>query len=157
MNGDAGIMDRPPRAFPPPLHRRWTSYYRTFWSRARLSAAQGFAAFASGVCLCVVVSWACVRELQLACKGWRNPKRRPAHEWDKPRQKEERYTKDLGYYAREVGLDITDEVAETDDGFLLRIHKVENPSQERLPDGRGLAPILMTPGECCLSHLHTRL
>ncbi|KAG8889078.1 Mannose-6-phosphate isomerase [Tulasnella sp. 332] len=145
MVGNASIVDRTRRAFPPPLHRRWISCPWTFWSRAKFSATQAFAALVSSACLCVVVSWAFVRELRLSIRGWINPKKRPAYEWDVPRKTKERYTKDLGYYAREVGLDIIDEVAETDDGFLLRIHKIENPRQERLPDGRGLAPVLLVP------------
>ncbi|KAG9012297.1 hypothetical protein FRB94_006328 [Tulasnella sp. JGI-2019a] len=75
-----------------------------------------------------------------------NPQRRSVYKWDVLRPTKEKHTKDPGYYAREVGLDITDDIAETDDGYLLRMHTIVNIQQQRLPDGRGLAPVLLVPG-----------
>lgn len=107
--------------------------------------AQFAAAFASGVCLCVVVSWACASQLRLKIKRWNRPGRSP-REWDLP-QTGEKHTKDLGHYAREVGMDIEEDVAITDDGFYLRMHKVVNPKQEDLGNGRGPNPVLLVSGE----------
>ena len=41
--------------------------------------------------------------------------------WDRPEHRDkESVVNDIGYYARQVGLDIVDEEVETADGYLLR-------------------------------------
>ncbi|KAG9017389.1 hypothetical protein FRB93_007503 [Tulasnella sp. JGI-2019a] len=145
-NNDDDAVDHVRCAFPPSSHRRWPASPWTFWSRVRFSTAQFFAALVSGCCLCAVVSWACLKEVKLAFERMLNPQRRSVYKWDVLRPTKEKHTKDPGYYAREVGLDITDDIAETDDGYLLRMHTIVNIQQQRLPDGRGLAPVLLVPG-----------
>ena len=90
----------------------------------------------SSTALILVTIWACCQQLWLWMS--RGSRRSTAYEWDIPRGTDkERAVRDLSYYANQVGLDIRDDVVETDDGYRLRMHAVLDPRLDSREDRRG--------------------
>ena len=70
-------------------------------------------------------------------------------DWDRPdKWKDEELTKDVKYYAESCGYKIIDQTVETEDGYLLRVHKVVVPGRENhvKVDGRGGWPVIIQHG-----------
>lgn len=110
-----------PISFIVPVQGHADSYQPTLLNRTSLFFNQTICNAFSSVLLLLVVFWAVFIELASSvpsclCRG--DSSRYP---WDDPKRwKHEKNIKDVRYYAKEVGLDVSEEVVETDDGFFLR-------------------------------------
>jgi len=93
----------------------------TLSSRIRLFATQTLSLIISSFFLTFVVIWASFHRLRKQVPAWIRREQPNVYIWDRPEHhKKERIVNDVGYYARQVGLDIVDEDVETADGYLLR-------------------------------------
>ena len=108
---------------------------------------QTIAVIISSSLLIFVVVWGlCVRTSGMLGR-WLERKRRGTQprEWDDPlRWKDELLTKDPRYYARSCGFDLETCDVETEDGFILRVHRVVDP--ERGENARTGFPVLIMHG-----------
>ncbi|KDQ65123.1 hypothetical protein JAAARDRAFT_168018 [Jaapia argillacea MUCL 33604] len=95
--------------------------------------------------LLLVVAWATIASFPVLVLKWWNHKEE-SYTWDHERHKGEEIVKDVQYYARQVGFEIVDEQAETDDGYFLRIHRVVNPRRPISDEDRGGYPVLILHG-----------
>jgi len=90
-------------------------------ARVRLLASQTLSLIISSFFLTFVVIWAFFHRLRKAVPAWIRREQPKVYTWDRPEHREkESVVNDIGYYARQVGLDIVDEEVETADGYLLR-------------------------------------
>ncbi|KDQ14149.1 hypothetical protein BOTBODRAFT_32935 [Botryobasidium botryosum FD-172 SS1] len=112
----------------------------------RLLLSQAFAVALSSFFLSFVLLWAIFMHLIHTVPLLIRPKKLPKYDWDTYDWGSERISRDMAYYAQSTGFDITDEVVETKDGFLLRVHHVTNPKAKDDPSGKGHYPILILHG-----------
>ncbi|KAF7974323.1 hypothetical protein HWV62_12366 [Athelia sp. TMB] len=93
----------------------------------------------SSLFLAAVVLWAVASYLWESRWSWWGGTPRQAFEWDdRNKWGEEEATRDVRYYAHQAGFDIVDEEVETEDGFLLRVHRVVSPRRVREGTDKGL-------------------
>lgn len=121
----------------------------TIISWARLQWAQFLANALSSAFLIVVVIWALTVRLLAAIPKLFVPKVIQPKDWDEPqRWKKEDLIKDVRYYAESCGFKIINETAETQDGYLLRVNRIIDPTREheKHSDGRGGFPVLIMHG-----------
>ncbi|ORX35150.1 Alpha/Beta hydrolase protein [Kockovaella imperatae] len=99
--------------------------------------------------LAFVVLWAMTAEVVKALPKWLRPVKAKRFPWDDDRywKKEGRkVSKEPKDYARQIGMDIENQVVETEDGYLLRMHRVIDPEAQPRSDGRGGFPVLILHG-----------
>lgn len=121
----------------------------TLLSKINIFINQAISVVLSTLFLALVVSWAVSGELARVLPRWVWPQRPRSFPWDDDRywRKEgKRVSKDPSDYARQVGMDIEHQTIETQDGYLLKMHKVIDPDAEARPDGRGGFPVLLLHG-----------
>ncbi|KIM84051.1 hypothetical protein PILCRDRAFT_6891 [Piloderma croceum F 1598] len=112
-------------------------------NKISLCFGQALSFVVSSLCLFLVVGWALLASIPALIRGFR--KEREVFEWDNhARYRKEKNTCDVTYYAREAGFDIVNEEVETEDGFLLRVHRVVNPRHEQNDNAR--YPVLILHG-----------
>jgi lysosomal acid lipase/cholesteryl ester hydrolase len=94
---------------------------RNFRFKFQFFLDQTFAVLVSSFFLILVVCWATLLRIASALPRFLRPtKKTAAFPWDTYDFKNEKVTKEVAYYARQVGFDIVDETAETEDGFYLK-------------------------------------
>ncbi|KAG8906447.1 hypothetical protein FRB99_006863 [Tulasnella sp. 403] len=140
LNGTAVGNAPLKRAFLDPLHRR-TTFRPSLLSDLRLTLSQCFSFIVSTVCLVAVVLYACLVQVWTTVKRRLvGPRRCPKiYDWDGGAccdiWGEEELKRDLGYYAKRVGMEMREGVAETEDGYFLKMHRVVNPREKKM-EGR---------------------
>ncbi|GAA98014.1 uncharacterized protein L969DRAFT_59842 [Mixia osmundae IAM 14324] len=125
----------------------------TLRSRVKLLFTQTIANLISTGFLIFIVTWALTSRFigalpTLLTLGLFREKR-DTRIWDDPKKwQTEDVVKDIGYYARNCGYDIEDQVVVTKDGYLLRVHRVIVPHRkDKLhSDGRGGFPVIIQHG-----------
>jgi lysosomal acid lipase/cholesteryl ester hydrolase len=121
----------------------------TIISWARLQWSQFLANALSSAFLIGVVIWALTVRLLAAIPKMFVPKVISQKEWDEPKRwRKEELLKDVRYYAESCGFKIINETAETQDGYLLRVNRIVDPTREheKHSDGRGGFPVLILHG-----------
>lgn len=92
----------------------------------------------SSLFLACVVAWAVFSSLWASLFAFWGGTPRQVFEWDqKDKWSGEESTRDVQYYARQAGFDIVDEEVETEDGFLLKVHRVINPRRVKEGTDKG--------------------
>ncbi|KAG8957210.1 hypothetical protein FRC03_010370 [Tulasnella sp. 419] len=135
-----------PKPFIEPTHTR-TSLTPSLWTKSELFVGQLISFLISSFLLVIVVAWAGIDRLFHSIPRLWRPRTRQKYDWDDAMRKgREKVSTEVNLYAREVGLDIEDETALTEDGFYLRMHRVINPNHKVDENGRGPFPILITHG-----------
>jgi hypothetical protein len=87
-----------------------------------------------------VVSWAMSMETLRALPKWIRPDKVQKFPWDDDkywRKEGRKISKEPKDYALQVGMDIENQTVETEDGYLLRVHRVIDPKHQPKSDGRG--------------------
>ncbi|EJD00800.1 alpha/beta-hydrolase [Fomitiporia mediterranea MF3/22] len=106
----------------------------------------------SSALIMAITTWATLLDLVVRLLQFLREESPPVKEatyiWDNPKYLEEECTNDMRYYAKNAGegYDIVDEEVETEDGFLLRVHRVVNPRHETKSNRKGGYPVLILPG-----------
>ncbi|EJD54162.1 alpha/beta-hydrolase [Auricularia subglabra TFB-10046 SS5] len=102
----------------------------------------------SSVFLLLVVLWATLRTAAVALLRLFKPKvLRKTYEWDRHEQfLNELVIGDVRYYARAVGLDIEEDEITTQDGFILKMHRIVNPRLQNDGNAKGGFPVLVLHG-----------
>jgi lysosomal acid lipase/cholesteryl ester hydrolase len=112
--------------FPPPT---LTTYHPlpfaplTFNAKVALFFSQAASVAVSTVALAIVVGWALFIEVKQKLPQWIWPTKKKVFPWDNDaywRKEGRKVSKEPRDYARQVGLDIEDQVVETEDGYYLK-------------------------------------
>ncbi|MCO5588296.1 hypothetical protein L7F22_042251 [Adiantum nelumboides] len=149
---EPSIPTSPTRGLAPIFTRRDGAppYNRpTIISWARLQWSQFLANALSSAFLIGVVIWALTVRLLAAIPKMFVPKVISQKDWDEPKRwRKEELLKDVRYYAESCGFKIINETAETQDGYLLRVNRIVDPTREheKHSDGRGGFPVLILHG-----------
>jgi lysosomal acid lipase/cholesteryl ester hydrolase len=123
----------------------------TLRSRLRLLLSQTWTNALSAFFLLVIVIWAlssrALDAFPRVLFPWKRRKDYKRH-WDHPERYKERLVKDPSHYAEACGYRIVHQTVETEDGYLLRVHKVEVPGRENAlkADGRKGWPVIIQHG-----------
>ncbi|WVO15157.1 hypothetical protein L204_102801 [Cryptococcus depauperatus] len=142
--------------FPPPSLSTYSPLSPSppsFVSKVHLLAIQTVSLFLSTQFLAVVVCWALfsefVRSWPKRLKTWLGIHKVRKFPWDDEaywRKEGGTVSKEPKFYARQIGMDIENQVVETEDGYLLRVHKVIDPDAQVHSDNRGGFPVLILHG-----------
>ncbi|KZV94259.1 alpha/beta-hydrolase [Exidia glandulosa HHB12029] len=117
-------------------------------SRFEIFLGRVVALVVSSIFLLLVVLWATFRSIMVALPRLLRPKTlRKTYEWDQHESfLDEVVTKDVCYYAQAAGFHIEVDEITTQDGFILKMHRVVNPRMQRDAKGRGGFPVLIMHG-----------
>lgn len=129
------LSARPPSFIHSKRTRNNASIKSNFW----LWFTQAFSFLISTLFLAFVVVWAVVSSIRASLYAWLKGTPRQEFEWDqKDKSTGEKSTRDVQYYARQAGFDVVDEEVETNDGFLLKVHRVINPRRVKEGTDKGM-------------------
>lgn len=112
--------------FPPPTLTTYSPLPfapLTFSAKVALFFSQAASIAVSTVALAIVVSWALFIEVKQKLPQWIWPTKKRIFPWDNDaywRKEGRKVSKEPRDYARQVGLDIEDQVVETEDGYYLK-------------------------------------
>jgi hypothetical protein len=112
----------------------------TLRDHVRLAINQLISFVLSTVFLLGVVIWAFTAEALYSIPNFFKWSPDPKYAWDDDkywRREGKKVTKEPADYAHQVGLDIENQTVETEDGYLLRMHRVVDPNAQPRSDGRG--------------------
>lgn len=120
------------------IHSKRTGNNASIKSNFWLWFIQTFSFLISTFFLVFVVVWAVTSSIWASFSALLRGTPRQEFEWDQQdKWIGEKSTRDVQYYARQAGFDVVDEEVETNDGFLLKVHRVINPRRVKEGTDKG--------------------